>query len=176
MPTGVYIRTPEMLARAKANLAKGRSPEVRKKAVESIKKAWTDEKREAVSIKNKKRMHDPDVRKKHLAGLARSVKVSSGANFKGGNGQTPVEIVTALDRYLKPAGWIREYVVRTRGHTSEELAVPPGYKLDFGHPDLMVGIEVDGQSHRPFARRKKDEKKRLVLESLGWRIVRVKHR
>jgi hypothetical protein len=48
---------------------------------------------------------------------------------------------------------------------------PTNYKLDLGNPELKIGIELHGESHRGITGRARDEKKRLKLESLGWTVL-----
>lgn len=71
MPTGVYHRTPEMLAAAKRCLDKGRTPAVRKKAAKKLKEIAADPNwRAKVSAATQEAMHDPEIRRRHLQGLA----------------------------------------------------------------------------------------------------------
>ena len=174
MPKGVYPRTANQLQAAKANLAKGRSPEVRAKANSTLKE---NAKNEAFIVKvseaTKAAMHRPEVREKHLAGLRRS-QSEHGLNFKGGNGLAPVPIVEAAALRLLPLGFIRELAIPTRGHGTEHKP-PDLYKADFGHPLRRIAIEYDGPSHRPLMRRREDAKKNAVLRALGWRVFRIKH-
>ncbi len=80
MPRGVYPRTPDQLRAAKANLAKGRQPDVRAKAAATLKAiaqdpAW----REMVSANTRKAMHRPEVREPLLHKLPRRMTQSSGS-------------------------------------------------------------------------------------------------
>jgi hypothetical protein len=174
MPKGVYHhkrlsdRDPEVAAKIRACLALGRMKPAREKARESF-PALSPEWRQRVSDATRQALHRPDVRQKHLAGLA-----GQPVNFKGGNGQHPVPKVVELAAKLEPAGFIREYVVRTNGH-GLPVNCPNHYKVDFGHPQRRIAVEVDGPSHRPMARRALDQKKTAVLRELGWRVVRVRH-
>ena len=176
MPTGVYKRTPEMKATAKRNLALGHSKKARDKAIVSLRAVWNDEKKkDKVSDYNKKRMRDPEIRKRHLEGLKKSQK-KNGINFRGGNGQIPVKIVKKWGRILEPMGFISEFVVPTVGHNTG-LNPPDGYKIDFKARERdKIAIELDGPSHKPKKQRRKDEKKTYVLEALGWKVFRIKHR
>lgn len=46
--------------------------------------------------------------------------------------------------------------------------------LDMGWPDLMVGVEYDGDQHRSDRRQYiRDIRRSELLEELGWRVVRV---
>lgn len=73
MPRGVYPRTPNQLKAAKANLAKGREPAARARASKTLKKIAQDEGwRRKVSEATKAAMRRPEVREKHLKGLAKA--------------------------------------------------------------------------------------------------------
>lgn len=174
MPRGVYPRTANQLKAAKANLAKGREPAARAKAAVSLREiaqdpAW----RERVSRGTQAAMWRPEVREKHLAALREALTLH-GVNFKGGNGCAPVPLAQEMEKVLAPLGFRREHVVLTRGHGTAHRP-PAGYKVDFGHPDLKIAVELDGPCHRPMARRKLDQKKNEVLQALGWSVHRVNH-
>ena len=71
MPKGVYPRRPTQIAQAKINFALGHTPESRAKAVASLKaNAESDEWRDRISKVTKVAMHQDDVRRRHLDGLA----------------------------------------------------------------------------------------------------------
>src|SRR3989304_1971142 len=148
MPRGVYPRTPNQLKAAKENLAKGRLPEARAKAQETM-RVWVISPgwRMRVSKATTAAMHRPEVRERHLAGLQKALNLH-GVNFKGGNGQEPVKTVMELASLLEPMGFTRELVIKTKGHGTG-LTPPNSYKADFGNPEMMMVIEVDGPSHRP---------------------------
>lgn len=191
MPTGVYKRTAKHNAQMRRCLEMGRSKEARKKAAETMRKkanetvqasgAWgsrkemfqSNEFRKRVSEATKKRMHDPEVRKRHLAGLKRARK-KHGVNFKGGNGQPMLPIVAMYNKVLSQIGYVREYPVKTKGHNTPHRC-PDSYKVDFGNPTTKVAIELDGQKHTPMAQRALDAKKTEVLSALGWRVIRIQH-
>jgi len=176
MPKGIYKRKPlaerdpKTAARIRENLAKGRAPAVREAVADKLREnaadpAW----RVKIGEATRAAMHRPEVRVRHLMGLA-----GQPVNFRGGNGQAPVEAVRRLAERLEPLGFIREYPIKTKGHGTG-LAAPRAYKADFAHPGRKVLVEVDGPSHRPLARRALDEKKSAVLRALGWVVARVKH-
>lgn len=174
MPRGVYPRRPKQLEAAKRNLALGRSPEARAKATESLRTiakdpAW----RSRVSSGVTAAMRRPDVRAKHLAGLE-SARTTHGPNFKHGNGQPPGPVPAALARLLGPAGFVPEYVIRTKGHGTEHRP-PMHYKADLAHPEHRIVLEIDGPVHRPHSMRAVDQRKTDVLTALGWLVVRVPH-
>ena len=52
---------------------------------------------------------------------------------------------------------------------------PTCYKVDFGHRELKLALEVDGFSHASRARQAQDRKKEEKLSQLGWRVFRVKN-
>jgi very-short-patch-repair endonuclease len=174
MPTGVYVRTPEMRRQMKKNLAKGRLPAARKKAAKKLRKlGQSEEWRDKVSEATKRAMHRPEVRTKHLKGLKRA-RQKYGVNFKGGNGQEPVEFVKQLIPEMLKKGFIHEYPVPTAGHRTG-LSCPSCYKVDFGHPGKKRAYEIDGPSHNR-GNKHKDQKKEKILKALGWKIKRITHK
>ena len=114
-------------------------------------------------------MWRPDIRQRHLEALAKNP-----INFKGGNGQPTIPIVAAYAEVLIPLDYVQELPIPTAGHGTEHKP-PNSYKADFGHPELKIAIELDGQSHRPRERQAQDRKKTEVLEALGWKVIRVRH-
>jgi very-short-patch-repair endonuclease len=68
-----------------------------------------------------------------------------------------------------------EYPIPTKSVKSKFLNVPDAYKADFANPETMIVIELDGVSHLPMEQKRKDKKKTLVLEALGWTVLRLQH-
>lgn len=170
MPRGVYKRSPEHIAKTRAGLEAGRTPEARAKANATLRAnaadpAW----REKVSQATKKAMHRPDVRERHLAALLPT------RNFKHGNGQEPAPLALLIEAILTPLGFKREYPIRTKGHITQHKP-PTTYKADFANPTTKTVIELDGPAHNPMERKALDRKKTEVLESLGWQVIRVPHK
>ena len=118
-------------------------------------------------------MADPEVKKRHLLAVHRSIE-RQGINFRGGNGQEPTEIQEIWSKRLSPMGYHREHVIKTNGHKTNHKP-PLNYKADFANPKEMTVIELDGPSHRNWKSKELDKKKTEVLESLGWRVIRIKH-
>jgi len=49
------------------------------------------------------------------------------------------------------------------------------YSIDFAWPHLMKAIEIDGDQHERFEKqRESDARKDKVLETAGWKVLRVK--
>ena len=172
MPTGVYFRSPELIEEIKKNLAMGRSPVVRAKVREILKQnaqnpAWCD----MVSAKTCKAMHQPQIRSKHLKGLGRA-RQEYGNMFKGGNGAPMTPMVREFALLLEPLGFQREYVIRTRGHRTQDKP-PTYYKADFAHPQWRMVIELDGKMHLSKGAKVTDAKKDRVLNALGWEVRRI---
>lgn len=172
------MRTREMKIRLlplwRRNLAKGREPKARKKALVSLRaNGAREEFRSKMSRIVKARLEDPKELKRHRIRTREYIK-THGANYRGGNGQRMTPLIRSAVKELEPMGFIREYVVITRGHTT--LHNPPGgYKVDFGNPNLQIAIEFDGRSHHRLKQRALDCKKDQVLESLGWIVIRIYH-
>lgn len=85
---------------------------------------------------------------------------------RGGNG-TGLTVPQARMLKALGIGWSAEVIVPLKPRPS---GYPSHYKLDLGNQLLMVGVEVDGHSHR--SRRALDEKKDAKLASLGWTVLR----
>ncbi len=50
---------------------------------------------------------------------------------------------------------------------------PTNYKLDFGHRQHLVGVEIDGHTHRTVVGQTRDRKKEERLAELGWSMFRI---
>lgn len=173
MPRGVYPRkrTPAQLAMWKKNFDKGRTPEVQARAIAASQETMkTEEWREKVSQATTEAMHRPEVRKKHLKGLAKARAVH-GVNFKGGQHQEPLDLIKPLIPLFASIGFHHEHKVVSKGHgTSEKTR---GYLLvDFGNPDKRIAVEIDGPCHKTKRGKERDKRKTIVLTALGWTIVR----
>jgi hypothetical protein len=83
-----------------------------------------------------------------------------------GNGQPPPPHEDLAWIFLEPLGFQRQYCVPS-GQPG------PPYKLDFGHPDLKIDIEIDGKQHRETRIQERDQGRDEHLSSLGWRVVRI---
>lgn len=85
-----------------------------------------------------------------------------------GNGLTPIQEKMAG---LLGDGWVPELAIATgkgRGN-----GYPTCYKVDLGHPVLMIALELDGSSHRSPKRREMDQRKDALLRALGWKVLRL---
>lgn len=175
MPSGIYPRTENQLKAAVKNLALGRTPEVRAKVRKKMIKKGKDPKwRKLVSEQTKKAMHRPEVRKKHLKGLAKA-RATYGNNFKGGNGREMTPIIKLADKLFSHCGFVREYAVKTKPVKHLFERIPDAYKIDFGNPERMIAIEMDGVCHKSAKQKRLDQKKNKVLKALRWRVVRLNH-
>src|SRR3990167_2436720 len=83
---------------------------------------------------------------------------------QGGNGRGPTIHELAISAAL---GWPCNVIVRTGVHSYH----PTHYKIDVGNQDLKIAIEVNGFSHTALCRKAQDKKKKLFLESMGWRVL-----
>ena len=97
--------------------------------------------------------------------------------FKGGMGRPPTKTVKLFASILEPMGYIREYVVRTAPIKKElkGMSLKDSYNIDFANPKEKIAIELDGPSHNSMRKKLLDEKKTMVLEKLGWKVIRIKH-
>lgn len=109
-------------------------------------------------------MTDPIVRARMAARLR---EIGHRPLVRGGNGTGPTRPQLMLAAALGD-GWLMECPVRLGpkrpGH-------PTVYKVDIGHPERMVAVEVDGASHVGL-RREADTRKDMRLLELGWRVLR----
>jgi len=53
---------------------------------------------------------------------------------------------------------------------------PSHYKIDLANPDLMIAVEVDGQSHSSRAGQERDRRKDEWLTGAGWLVLRFSNR
>lgn len=171
MPKGVYPHNSErQREQAREALAKGRTPEARSRATETMRaigqsRDW----RERVSDATRKAMARPEVKFRHLAGLEKA-RQCHGVNWRGGNGQPPTRVMELAAAILAPLGFIPEYVIKTKGHGTAHTP-PRAYKADYANPVTRVVVELDGRSH--LGQEQVDAKKTEVLEALGWTVHRV---
>lgn len=89
--------------------------------------------------------------------------------IRGGNGK-PLPVPQRTLWLALGAEWLTEFVVPTRIPMGN--GYPTCYKIDIAHPMLRLGIEVDGNSHKPIKRQQQDQKKEEVLHGKGWTILR----
>ena len=147
--------------------AKCHTPEARAKRSASH-KAWYQSGSES-AVRNVERIRalnptqDPEVRAK----ISRRLKAMNHApSERGGNGSGLTVPQRSLLAVLGPT-WETEFAVslgrRTPGY-------PTCYKLDLAWPERLLGIEVDGNTHR--SRRDQDVKKDAALGSRGWTVLR----
>ena len=111
-------------------------------------------------------MESPKTRAKMSASLKR---IGHRPKVHGGNGRG-MTIPQAILLEELGDGWFPELAVPTK--EKRESGFPTCYKIDLASPQLMIGIEVDGGSHESPSARRKDEKKRALLHSLGWTVLR----
>jgi hypothetical protein len=121
------------------------------------------------SKKHENPMVDPVAVAKMTATLKR---IGHQPKERWGNG---CGLTRAQEKVLKilGEGWIAEHPVPSE--MPRGSAHPTVYKIDLANPQLMIGIELDGNSHAG-KRKAEDERKDARLEELGWRIFRVKNR
>jgi hypothetical protein len=146
------------------------SPECRnsdpKYLEEHHKRVKDPEWRKKVSEATKKRMHDSDVRDKHLNALDDVfLKAKNGHNFPSG----PSDIVLEFAKVLCPAGYLMDEIRISRRNKTGYLST---YTLDFGHPEAKVDIEIDGSSHK--YSEEHDDTRDNFLRSEGWKVIRIK--
>jgi len=103
-----------------------------------------------------------------ISAKAQAVLAAQGwPQLRGGNGTGPTIPQVTLHKLLSTP-WELELVIRTG--MPKGSGYPPCYKVDIGHPDLKIAIEVHGNGHGRTGNRR-DRKKRDLLESLGWIVL-----
>ena len=113
-------------------------------------------------------MSDPVARRK----MAHTLKqIGHKPKTRGGNG-AGLTWHQAVMLEILGKDWIAEYPVPTK--ISKRNGYPTCYKIDIANPELMIGIELEGSSHRG-KRAAEDAKKDALLTSFGWQIFRVKN-
>ncbi len=135
MPKGVYPRTQNQLKAAKINLAKGREPKARERAAETIKElAKTKEWKNSVSEGTKKAIHRPEVRKRHLEGIAKRFgRLTKTSNF----------VIPILATRLKIADeYIERFWKRVDVKGEDECWKYLGYKNRQGYGEYWNGSRV----------------------------------
>lgn len=93
---------------------------------------------------------------------------------RGGNGR-----INDLQNYFfsKLLGsWEIEGVVAMGKELSAKFHSPNHYKVDILNRELMVAIELDGESHNGAKRKDQDKRKDLVLQELGFKVIRIKNK
>ena len=93
---------------------------------------------------------------------------------RGGNGQltlAQVNLWRALQHH-SILDWDMEIAIPTKVKPMSGAGIPTNYKVDIGCTLIQLAVEVDGNGHRSRKSMLRDIKKRLVLESLGWTVLR----
>lgn len=65
-----------------------------------------------------------------------------------------------------------EYVINTSSVKDKFKSLPNCYKVDIAILEYKIAIEVDGDTHKLKKWKYIDKRKTLVLESLGWKVIR----
>lgn len=107
----------------------------------------------------------------HLAKMKAALK-GHRPPVQGGNGRPLPEPQRILAETLQMP---TEYVIRTKRVKHLFDKVPNCYKADIADPASLTAIEVDGVSHNNTVVRARDLKKMLVLQALGWSVLRFQN-
>ena len=131
---------------------------------QTIKRSFKKHGGEITKFRKTNGMHRPEVRAK----VSASLKARGwGPTHRGGNGRPIPVDHQSLAEALR---WPCEVVVKT--HLPRGSGYPPCYKIDIGNAIRKIGIEVDGLSHKSYAKQAQDAKKTVFLRSIGWKILR----
>lgn len=140
------------------------SPECQR-LVSSKTMAKTNRKYASARMKERNPMHKPEIRelvRKRLKEIGHKPRI------RGGNGKPSPKPVKLLLECLGD-GFIKELVILTK---AKDHGYPSCYKVDLGNRELMLAIEVDGNSHCLLSRQAQDQKKDRFLRSRGWTVLR----
>src|SRR3990167_7292750 len=89
-----------------------------------------------------------------------------------GNGKAISEPQRLLAEAL---GWEIEFIYPTKaGHRNGVF--PNHYKIDIANQNLMIAVEVDGNSHGLISRQQQDARKADLLSLHGWTVLRFSNK
>ena len=71
-----------------------------------------------------------------------------------------------FEKFLIERGYADKFLIQ------REYSFFP-YFIDFAFVDLKIAIEIDGSQHLLPERKERDEKKDLLLQENGWRVIRI---
>lgn len=114
---------------------------------------------------------NPECRRKAAETMRRRIQEGTFKPYNGrpyGNGKSPPPSELRAMEILEPLGFKHQLVVGMGKGSSR----PHHYKLDFGHPEQKLAIEIDGTSHNTPSRRKADNRKDNRLSARGWTVLR----
>jgi hypothetical protein len=98
------------------------------------------------------------------------VNIGHNPPVRGGNGTgltvPQSELLLRLQTSGDLSSWIPECVVLTG------MNYPRCYKVDIGNPSEKLAVEVDGKSHGLLLRKQQDQKKDVILNGVGWTVLR----
>ena len=130
---------------------------------------WAEQRFCSISCSKRKEnaMSNPNARTK----MAHTLKqIGHKPKTRGGNG-AGLTWHQAVMLEILGKDWIAEYPFPTK--ISKRNGYPTCYKIDIANPKLMIGIELEGNSHKG-KRAAEDAKKDALLVSFGWQTFRVK--
>jgi len=87
-----------------------------------------------------------------------------------GNGSGLTEPQKLLMNGINKYAPIAEYAITT--HKKRGSGYPQNYKVDIALLDYKIAIECDGATHHSHKRKDEDIKRDLLLNELGWKVVR----
>lgn len=145
----------------------------RKKSIQSVKKKakdpkWNVEARKASS--ERMRLNNPS---KNPETLAKIAAASKGRTFlsRGGNGKLTRQ-QTMLCQHLGLDESRMEWVIVTKPVQGLFPSLPRHYKVDLAIPEILLAIEVDGNTHKTKKWKFLDRRKTEILTALGWSVLR----
>ena len=93
---------------------------------------------------------------------------------RGGNGKgNTISQQLLYDELVKfNSSFTCEYIFRTKGFNEEKI-YPNHYKIDIASDEYKIAIEVDGPTHNSNKVKLCDKKKTELLNSIGWKVLRL---
>ena len=115
-------------------------------------------------------MFNPDALAKMTASMQGRTFLSRGGNGQLTKPQLIMHELTGLPMEL-PISILKEWA------RENNISSPPVcYKVDLGHLESKLAIEIDGKTHKTSRWKFLDRRKTDILELLGWKVIRLLER
>src|SRR6056297_3449956 len=104
-------------------------------------------------------------------------KIKHKPYIQGGNGRgaTIPQLSLYNELIKKDDSFQMEYIEKT-GKLRKIYKAPYHYKIDIASPIHKIAIEVDGLSHLALKTKECDERKTKLLNSKGWKVLRLSNK
>lgn len=94
--------------------------------------------------------------------------------IQGGNGRgaTKEQLKLYNEINKKDDSFCMEYIESTKGYI-KKYKTPNHYKIDIASKIHKIAIEIDGKSHNSLKVKECDNRKNIVLNLKGWKVLRL---